>query len=122
MIGSGLLPRPRILLHDRHESIDELPGLAARRRHFPGLSRRCEALCLAVAEKPRRSDRTGAFLPAFVVRAAKGARTPRLRAGRKCCGEPTPLSVSVPFENHQPASIDRLMGLVAGDIERVNAA
>src|SRR5216683_117557 len=31
------------------------------------------------------------------------------------------LAVIVPFESHQPASIDRLVGLVSGDMERVNA-
>src|SRR6516164_9570286 len=30
------------------------------------------------------------------------------------------LAVVVPFESHQPASIDRLIGLVSGDMERVN--
>jgi len=30
------------------------------------------------------------------------------------------LAVVVPFESHQPASIDRLTGLVSGDMERVN--
>ena len=31
------------------------------------------------------------------------------------------LAVIVPFESHRPASIDRLVGLVSGDMERVNA-
>jgi octaprenyl-diphosphate synthase len=31
------------------------------------------------------------------------------------------LAVIVPFESHQPASIDQLSGLLAGDMERVNA-
>ena len=33
-----------------------------------------------------------------------------------------PLAVIVPFESHQPALIDRLVELVAGDMGRVNAA
>jgi octaprenyl-diphosphate synthase len=33
-----------------------------------------------------------------------------------------PLAVVVPFESHQPALIDRLVELVAGDMGRVNAA
>jgi octaprenyl-diphosphate synthase len=32
------------------------------------------------------------------------------------------LAVIVPFESHQPALIDRLVALVAGDMDRVNAA
>ena len=31
------------------------------------------------------------------------------------------MAVIVPFESHQPASIERLTGLVAGDMDRVNA-
>ena len=30
------------------------------------------------------------------------------------------MAVIVPFESHQPASIDRLIALVSGDMERVN--
>ena len=74
-----------------------------------------------------RKNRAAAIAPAHFCRHSssaprRGRALRALWAGRKCCGETHPLAVIVPFESHQPASIDRLMGLVAGDIERVNAA
>src|ERR1700681_439679 len=73
-----------------------------------------------------RKNRAAAIAPAHFCRhsssATRRGRGLRAYGPAELLGETHPLAVIVPFESHQPASIDRLMGLVAGDIERVNAA
>src|SRR5260221_9490663 len=87
------------LLDDHHECIDKIRALAAGHRYFYAYD---------VASEPyglheRRMGRPHSVTP----------------AGHSIGG--VPLAVIVPFESHQPASIDRLVDLVSSDMERVNA-
>src|SRR5580704_997438 len=115
IVGSGLLLGATILLGDRHESVDERPGLAAGRQYVYRVIATPQG---DVREKAARGRPRAHLQPASRHRAANVGAA--LRCGP--AERRLPLAVVVPFESHHGASIDRLVALLAADMERVNAA
>src|SRR5580704_600467 len=100
IVPEQMLPRPPSLGDDRHECVDEIRGLAAGHWYFYVHGHGCGALCCVWARVGRRSD-----LPCGPAGHAVGDVL---------------LAVIVPCDSHQPPSIERLIGLVSADMERVN--